>query len=87
LRPLVLHRKKAGIDQRIATGEEQCADIHFKCQNKWEVCKGCWTISPLYHWFVKHMHNLETLPAMHNHIHSIKLSSPLTKDTWLVTQG
>lgn len=31
LRPLALHRKKAGIDQRIATGEEQCADIHFKC--------------------------------------------------------
>jgi hypothetical protein len=31
--------------------------------------------------------HLETLPAMHNHIHSIKLSSHLTKDTWLVTWG
>ncbi len=48
---------------------------------------GCWTISPLYHWFVRPMHNLETLPAMHNHINSIKLSSHLTKDPWLVTRG
>lgn len=29
LRPLVLHRKKAGVDQRIATGEEQCAKTYI----------------------------------------------------------
>ncbi len=79
LRPLALHRKN---------WPENCNRRRAMCRHTFQMLKQMGGTQRL----LNHLSpvslicetHLETLPAMHNHIHSIKLSSHLTKDTWLV---